>query len=496
MTTISHIIVVYIIIFIDVTITVYTVGDNDSGKLGLGHNNNPVNDRQELEELRGKSIRKIITGYDFTLCMTTTTTTTSGVSDGYDDRVDQHIYSWGCNQYNQLGRHIITTTTTSDDDDDDEYYKPDIITYFNNKIIEDIACGNYHSLALTSDGTVYGWGNNSEGQCDCSHSTSDTSIDEPILVEFPDNTVIQSIYCTTNSSFAIDINGRVYSWGDNDFGQLGHRNKGVYKPQLIYDLKAISIKSIGFYSKVINNLIILKTYFLSTNGQVYQCGTLTTDDLQTTTPIITPKLIDNLKNVEEIHDNYIRKSDNDIREANKLRKLWSPYVVHYFDAWIQPNNSRLYIQMELCSQSLRKFITELMSETFQRLSTVSAMDCIEYYIISNIMLEICESVRYLHTRHPPVIHRDLKPDNILIVENPVNGNRFIKICDFGLASDHIRSGSMSYSHTDNCGTGIYRAPEVKGLTDERLLYNEKCDIYSLGIILLQLFGICNDIDIM
>lgn len=65
------------------------------------------------------------------------------------------------------------------------------------------------------------------------------------------------------------------------------------------------------------------------------------------------------------------------------------------------------------------------------------------------------------------IHRDLKPDNIMMSER-----KDIKIADFGLARE------MSNMMTKEVGTPLYRAPEVlKGG------YNQKCDVWSVGLIL-------------
>jgi serine/threonine protein kinase len=100
------------------------------------------------------------------------------------------------------------------------------------------------------------------------------------------------------------------------------------------------------------------------------------------------------------------------------------------------------------------------------------MTPIEYYISSELFVEILESVNYLHKLNPPIIHRDLKPANILIT-NGLNG-RFVKIADFGLAKYHTFSDE---THTQGVGTVKYIAPEVlKGRN-----YNTKADIFSLGV---------------
>ncbi|CAG2167092.1 unnamed protein product [Oppiella nova] len=108
------------------------------------------------------------------------------------------------------------------------------------------------------------------------------------------------------------------------------------------------------------------------------------------------------------------------------------------------------------------------------------MDCVEYLISCEIFRQILESVQYLHELNPQIIHRDLKPENILIAENIRNG-RFVKLCDFGLAVEHI---TASQSHSKSKGTPKYMAPEL-----HQSKYTTKSDIYSLGIISMELFDI-------
>jgi serine/threonine protein kinase len=81
------------------------------------------------------------------------------------------------------------------------------------------------------------------------------------------------------------------------------------------------------------------------------------------------------------------------------------------------------------------------------------MTPLDYYISSELFKEILEGVDYLHKQK--VIHRDLKPNNVLITDG-MNG-RFVLIADFGLATIHEFSGQ---SHTKCKGTIRYAAPEV------------------------------------
>ncbi|CAG2101137.1 unnamed protein product, partial [Medioppia subpectinata] len=114
------------------------------------------------------------------------------------------------------------------------------------------------------------------------------------------------------------------------------------------------------------------------------------------------------------------------------------------------------------------------------------MNAIEYFMSCEIFRELLECVQYLHESNPVVIHRDLKPENILIDHN-FSFNRFIKLCDFGLATDHDidRQTASRYDHTLGVGTKTYMSPEVYHYKQ----YNHKTDIYSLALIAEEIYSI-------
>jgi len=104
-----------------------------------------------------------------------------------------------------------------------------------------------------------------------------------------------------------------------------------------------------------------------------------------------------------------------LREINLLRKLHHPYVVNILDV-LDPKNHEtfdsLYVVLELAESDLKKVIKSAIHLQIKHISTV----------IYNLLC----AVKYLHSAN--VLHRDLKPDNVL-----VNEDCSVKICDFGLA---------------------------------------------------------------
>ncbi len=134
--------------------------------------------------------------------------------------------------------------------------------------------------------------------------------------------------------------------------------------------------------------------------------------------------------------------------------------------------------MDLCEKTLKEIREEIHNDftlMFNNLLTP-----LGYYITSELLIEILEGVDYLHKLN--IIHRNLKPDNILLTDG-ING-RFVKIADFGLAKVH----EMKKLHTQDRGCTKYMAPDVR----DGIEYDTKADIYSLGIIIQEIFDISNN----
>jgi serine/threonine protein kinase len=100
-------------------------------------------------------------------------------------------------------------------------------------------------------------------------------------------------------------------------------------------------------------------------------------------------------------------------------------------------------------------------------------------IIAQLLLQIGGALEYLHTQPTPIIHKDIKPENIL---SDGNGNYFL--CDFGISGKLRRTLTRSMGHRDaSSGTTAFMAPEL--FQASRTVLPES-DIFSFGCMLFEL----------
>lgn len=146
-------------------------------------------------------------------------------------------------------------------------------------------------------------------------------------------------------------------------------------------------------------------------------------------------------------------------EVHLLKKLKHQNIIKCFDSWIDEKKKTINMITELfTSGSLRQYRGKHKT--------------VDMKAVKNWARQILRGLDYLHNQKPPVIHRDLKCDNIF-----VNGNQGeVKIGDLGLATILQQPTAKSV-----IGTPEFMAPE---LYDEE--YNELIDIYSFGMCLLEM----------
>jgi alpha-tubulin suppressor-like RCC1 family protein len=215
---------------------VFATGSNSKGVLGFGHNNE-VNEFTINEELSHKQI------IDFT----------KSISHVIARTINGKVYCWGSNESGVLGNGK----------NDYKIYKPGLIEYLNDKNIIDICCGGCHSLVLTKSGEVYAWGCNDLGQIGNGSYGFDTFQLIPIKLNGFDEEKVVMISCGKKHSMALTESGRVFSWGNNSWGQLG-LEKTSEVPSNVLINKSIPIKKISCGQ--------LHSLMLTNDGDIYWFG--------------------------------------------------------------------------------------------------------------------------------------------------------------------------------------------------------------------------------
>ena len=206
-------------------------GDNSYGQLGKGHRIN-VNSAQILEKFKNK-IKTIKSSENMNLLLTK----------------NNNLYKWDiCS--NEFLIH------------------PSLIYLPRKAKIESISTGKNFSILLSSNGICYGLGSNLLGELGLEEKVF-YDIPEEIIYLSQFNERIIQVRCGFKHTVCISRSGRVYTWGNNTYGQLGHKNNGNIFPDLItIEEKNERVKIIqicaGFRS----------SFFLSNKGVIYYTGIL------------------------------------------------------------------------------------------------------------------------------------------------------------------------------------------------------------------------------
>ncbi|CAI2350678.1 unnamed protein product [Caenorhabditis sp. 36 PRJEB53466] len=167
----------------------------------------------------------------------------------------------------------------------------------------------------------------------------------------------------------------------------------------------------------------------------------------------------------ELQESKLNKTERQRfrEEAEMLKDLQHPNIVRFYDYWESA---------DLCGK--RKYIvlvTELMTSGTLKMY-LKRFKRINIKVLKSWCRQILKGLSFLHTRNPPVIHRDLKCDNIFITGTTGS----VKIGDLGLATLKNKSFAKSV-----IGTPEFMAPEMY-----EEMYDESVDVYAFGMCLLEM----------
>ncbi|XP_030587929.1 serine/threonine-protein kinase WNK1-like isoform X3 [Archocentrus centrarchus] len=165
----------------------------------------------------------------------------------------------------------------------------------------------------------------------------------------------------------------------------------------------------------------------------------------------------------ELQDRKLSKSERQRfkEEAGMLKGLQHPNIVRFYDSWEGPSKGRKCIVL----------VTELMTSGTLK-TYLKRFKVMKIKVLRSWCRQILKGLHFLHTRAPPIIHRDLKCDNIFIT-GPTGS---VKIGDLGLAT--LKRASFAKSVI---GTPEFMAPEMY---EEK--YDESVDVYAFGMCMLEM----------
>ena len=220
-------------------------GGNDMGQLCLGD----TEDRKIPEKTPFSNISKILAGSDHSLFQNN----------------KGEIFACGNNQFGQCGLGDFNSY----------HIRPIAILNTPPNIVQ-FVCGNYQTLFLDSEGNVFSVGDNHAGQLGLGNNIKQNSIpshcvklglshntNQNVLRKIPNIPPIKVISCVGSSCYLIDFEGNLWSFGCNEYGQLGHGDTTDRNaPKIIKTLKNIQQISYGscgmhFFAKNSQNQIFV-----------------------------------------------------------------------------------------------------------------------------------------------------------------------------------------------------------------------------------------------
>ncbi|XP_048855280.1 LOW QUALITY PROTEIN: E3 ubiquitin-protein ligase HERC2 [Brienomyrus brachyistius] len=236
---------------------VYSWGEAEDGKLGHG-NRSPCDRPRVIESLRGVEVVDIAAGGAHSACITA-----SG-----------ELYTWGKGRYGRLGHG-----------DSEDQLKPKLVDALQGHRVIDVACGSgdAQTLCLTDDDMVWSWGDGDYGKLGRGGSDG---CKVPMKIDSLTGLGVVKVECGSQFSVALTRSGSVYTWGKGDYHRLGHGSDDhVRRPRQVQGLQGKKVIAIATGS--------LHCVCCAEDGEVYTWGDNDEGQLGdgTTNAITRPRLV-------------------------------------------------------------------------------------------------------------------------------------------------------------------------------------------------------------
>ncbi|XP_028301238.1 E3 ubiquitin-protein ligase HERC2 isoform X2 [Gouania willdenowi] len=215
---------------------VYSWGEAEDGKLGHG-NRSPCDRPRVIESLRGVEVVDIAAGGAHSACITA-----SG-----------ELFTWGKGRYGRLGHG-----------DSEDQLKPKLVDALQGHRVIDVACGSgdAQTLCLTDDDMVWSWGDGDYGKLGRGGSDG---CKIPMKIDFLTGLGVVKVECGSQFSVALTKPGVVFTWGKGDYHRLGHGSDDhVRRPRQVQGLQGKKVIVIATGS--------LHCVCCTEDGEVYTWG--------------------------------------------------------------------------------------------------------------------------------------------------------------------------------------------------------------------------------
>ncbi|XP_050633992.1 X-linked retinitis pigmentosa GTPase regulator-like isoform X6 [Macaca thibetana thibetana] len=173
------------------------------------------------------------------------------------------LYVFGSNNWGQLGLGSKLAIS-----------KPTCVKSLKPEKVKLAACGRNHTLVSTEGGNVYATGGNDEGQLGLGDTEERNTF--RVINFFTSEHKIKQLSAGSNTSAALTEDGRLFMWGDNSEGQIGLKNvTNVCVPHQVTIGKPVSWISCGYYHSAFvttHQLSLVLVYLMCGRRQFFQCG--------------------------------------------------------------------------------------------------------------------------------------------------------------------------------------------------------------------------------